>query len=276
MDMNTLLPAIDVHAHFGTCKRGSSALADKLSSADARTVAERAEKLNIICTIVSPFSALLPRLGGNVLEGNREAEQAVTVTESLYQWVVVNPLEPESLIQTAKMLSTPKCVGIKIHPEEHGYKIKKQGGRLFEFAAKQNAIIISHSGEENSLPEEFIQFSDEFPEVRLILAHLGCGYDYDPTYQVRAIQSAKHDNVFVDTSSEQNIQAGLLEWAVKEIGAERILFGSDSPLYFLPIQRARIEYAEIDESEKRNILYNNAALLFNKIARRSFDEQTHI
>ena len=67
--------------------------------------------------------------------------------------------------------------------------------------------------------------------------------------------------MYVDTSSSKNIIPGLLEWAVQEIGAGRILYGTDSPLYFAPMQRARIEHAEIDKAAKRRILHDNATEL---------------
>jgi predicted TIM-barrel fold metal-dependent hydrolase len=55
-----------------------------------------------------------------------------------------------------------------------------------------------------------------------------------------------------------SITSGLIEWAVKEIGADRIFYGTDSPLYFAPMQRARVEHAEISDEDKRLILRENA------------------
>ena len=49
-----------------------------------------------------------------------------------------------------------------------------------------------------------------------------------------------------------------------EIGADRILFGTDSPLYFAAMQRARIDYADISVEDKKKILYGNALKLFSK------------
>jgi len=37
----------------------------------------------------------------------------------------------------------------------------------------------------------------------------------------------------------------LFEWAVKEIGAGRHLFGNDTPLYHVAMQRTRIEAARV-------------------------------
>jgi len=205
----------------------------------------------------------MPRLGADVVGGNEEAARVVTETEGLLQWVVLSPLEPESFKQTADMLHAPKCVGIKIHPVEHGYPIREHGRKLFEFAAHYRAIVLTHSGEPGCMPMDFVPFADAFPEIRLILAHTGFASDGDPTHHVRAIQASKHRNIFADTSSAMNITPGLIEWAVKEAGADRFLFGSDSPLYFLPMQRARIEYADIRQVEKRRILHDNAVSLLD-------------
>ncbi|MCH2210251.1 MAG: amidohydrolase family protein [Fuerstiella sp.] len=89
----------------------------------------------------------------------------------------------------------------------------------------------------------------------------GGGAAGDPTLQVRAIQDCRHDNVFVDTSSARSILPGLVEWAVAEIGSERVLFGTDAPLYSTAMQRIRIDSAEITDNQKFDILYRNAERL---------------
>ena len=174
------------------------------------------------------------------MAGNEDARRAVEETEGLLQWVVVHPGQPATFEQVREMLKSPKCVGIKIHPEEHCYAIAEHGRAIFEFAANLRAVILTHSGEPNSMPLDFVPFADDFPEVTLILAHLGNSGEAgeSPELQVRAIQASRHGNVYVDTSSAQSILPGLIEWAVSEIGAERILFGTDTPLYFAPSQRA--------------------------------------
>ena len=53
----------------------------------------------------------------------------------------------------------------------------------------------------------------------------------------------------------------LIEWAVGEVGADRILYGSDVSCYFPPMQRARIDHAHIRDDEKLKILRDNAVTL---------------
>jgi predicted TIM-barrel fold metal-dependent hydrolase len=256
------IQAIDVHAHYGRYDRGQADIVNEFMTGDAALVVRRARQANIRLTIVSPLQALLPRCGGDPVAGNVNAAHVVAETEGLLQWVVVDPLKPQTYAQAEEMLHLPKCVGIKIHPEEHGYPIAEHGQVIFEFAARHGAVVLGHSSEKNSLAADYVQFANAFPEVRLIIAHLGCGWDGDLTHQVRAIHQSKHGNLFTDTSSAKSITPKLVEWAVREVGAERILFGTDTPLYFAPMQRARIDHADLSDRDKRLILCENAMRLF--------------
>lgn len=255
--------AIDVHAHFGSYWREGGGAANEFMSASYLEVMRRAQSCNIVKTIVSPLASMIPRFKGKPIEANEETAEIVNENESLLQWVVLNPLVPETFKQSAEMLKNLNCAGIKIHPEEHGYEIKKYIRMIFDFASENHAVILSHSGEINSMPEDFVDIANEFSNVKIILAHLGCGFDNNPTYQIRAMQKNIHNNIYTDTSSASNLLPGLIEWAVKEVGSERILFGTDSPLYFLPMQRIRIDKAEISLNDKENILYKNAEKIFN-------------
>jgi predicted TIM-barrel fold metal-dependent hydrolase len=257
------IQAIDVHAHYGDYKNSPYPLIHKFMSASAAEVVERARQSHTCLTIASPLQALMPRMHNDAVGGNEAAVRAVEATPGLLQWVVIDPRKAETYRQAEEMLRHPKCVGIKIHPEEHVYHISDHGRAIFEFAAEHKAIVLTHSGEENSLPMDFVPFMDDYPEATLILAHLGCGYDSDPSHQVRAVQAQQHGNIYIDTSSARNILANLVEWAVGEVGAERLLYGTDTPLYFVPMQRIRIDRAEISDDAKRAILRDNATRLFN-------------
>jgi len=259
------IQASDVHGHYGRYD-GGHAVANAGMSGDMQTITDRAKRSDVELTFVSSMLGFFPRGQGDSVSANRETAENIVKYPNLRQWVIIDPRKPATFDQAKELLHERTCVGIKIHPEEHVYPIREYGQAIFEFAARFKAIVLTHSGEANSLPEDFLPFADRFGEVTLILAHLGCGYDRDPTHQVRAIQASRNGNVYLDTSSASNITPGLVEWAVKEIGAERMLFGTDTPLYFLPMQRARIDWAEIGESDKKKILRENAEILFqNKI-----------
>jgi len=265
MDIRNM-QAIDVHSHYGNHARGINEKIDGFLSADLEKIGTYQKLANIKCSIVSPLSAFLPRGRGDAVAGNVLSESLVNGLKSFLFWVVINPLEPETYKQAEIMLKLPGCAGIKIHPEEHRYPIKDFGYKIFEFAEKNNAIIETHSGDPNSMPCDFVPFADAFPCVKVILSHLGCNFQGDPDgEQVTAIQKSKSVNLYTDTSNFQILFPNILEWGVKEIGAERILFGTDCPLYFSPMIRARVDKAEISDEDKEKILYRNAVNLFKNI-----------
>jgi len=257
----THVSAIDVHAHYGAYDADTYELANEFMTGDAAVVVERATLARTRLTVVSPLLALFSRSACDIVSANEETARITANDDALRHWVVVNPLEPRTYEQADAMLRLPRCVGIKIHPQLHGYPISEHGSEVFRFAADHAAVVLTHSGEPNSLPADFVPFTNAFPDARLILAHLGCGWDGDPSHQVRAVQSSRHRNVFIDTSSAKNVMPRLMEWAVAEVGADRLLYGTDSPLYFAPMQRARIDYANISDREKQLILHDNAAAL---------------
>jgi uncharacterized protein len=111
-----------------------------------------------------------------------------------------------------------------------------------------------------------------FPTVPFIVPHLGCGY---PKELLQLCWGA--GNVYVDTSSnhewlkilpERLSLAELLGRFRESIGAERILFGTDSAWFPRGFARAYLDaqleaFAELglSEEERRLILHDNAARL---------------
>lgn len=258
------IQAIDVHAHYGIYLEPERPSAEPFMTGDAATVVRRAKEANTQYTIVSPLLGLLPRGKADAVAGNDEAARVVAEHEGLLQWVIIDPRRPRTFEQADEMLRMPKCVGIKIHPEEHLYPIKEFGERIFSFAAERRALVLTHSGEQNSLPADFVPYADAYPEMKLILAHIGCGWDGDLGHQVRAVAKSRKGNLFADTSSASSIYPGLIEWAVSEIGVDRVLYGTDTPLYVAAMQRTRINRAELSDSQKKRILRDNAVGLLGK------------
>lgn len=103
-------------------------------------------------------------------------------------------------------------------------------------------------------PEDVATLARRFPGVRIIMAHLtGCG--------VRGVLAIKPcANVVVDTSGAAP-EAGIVEFAVHELGAERVLYGSDAPVRDFGVALARITGSRLDAATQRKILRDNARAL---------------
>lgn len=258
-----MIKAIDVHGHFGVYDRGAGGLNKQMMSGSIEVVRRRAQAADISLTVVSALHAFMP-YGGDVVRGNNDARKVAEQYSDIRFWAVINPKISESYKQVESLLTHPRCKGIKIHPTDHGYEIRDYGDEVFEFAALHKATVMTHSGCPGSFPEDFICLANRYPNVPLILAHLGNSADGNLSRQVYALKQAKNKNVYIDTSSAKSINSGLIEWAVSEAGADRLLFGTDTPSYFSACQKARIEYAEIDEEAKGAILFGNASQLLHE------------
>lgn len=105
-----------------------------------------------------------------------------------------------------------------------------------------------------SSPADIRDLALRHPDVPIIMAHLvGCG--------VRGVLDIKDlPNVYIDTSGSQP-DAGFLEFAVEQLGTDRILYGSDAPIRDYGVQLAKVRDADIPAAAKTKILGANAARL---------------
>ena len=260
------IKAIDMHAHLGTANPNAAMQQAGTLFGAAHYMLENMKRANIALSVASAFEALMPCGAADAVQGNKiMLERVEKQNQNVYMLAVVNPLQEESFALAAELLQHPKCLGIKLHPTQHRYSIKDYGTRIYTFAAKQGALLVTHSGEENCMPEDFCFYANRFPEVNTVVAHLGYCWDGRTDHQMIAIEENIHGNLYTDTSSFKALMCDLLEQAVARIGSQKILFGTDSGIYFSPAHRARVDSAYIDDADKENILYRNALKLLCKL-----------
>ncbi|MEN6316338.1 MAG: amidohydrolase family protein [Clostridiaceae bacterium] len=95
-----------------------------------------------------------------------------------------------------------------------------------------------------------------YPEAKIIMAHLGANCYHG----IKAIRNCK--NVWVDVSGTI-FRRDDIDYTVDQIGAGRILFGTDMPEPFLT-NLGRIEEADLTERERDMIYYKNALKILDK------------
>lgn len=94
-----------------------------------------------------------------------------------------------------------------------------------------------------------------YPEAKLIMAHLG-GNCYDG---VKAIRDCP--NVWTDFSGSLFLRDEI-DYAVEQLGSDRILFGSDMPGCSFITNYAQVLEADLTPRQREDIYYNNARKLF--------------
>jgi hypothetical protein len=139
---------------------------------------------------------------------------------------------------------------------------------LIERITELRGVIMQHTwfvtgGKQSpgaSTPSELAEVAAKFPEQKFICAHAGGEWQRG----IRAVQNSP--NILVETSGF-DASAGFIEMAVRELGAERIVFGSHLPSRSLGTELSKVTAANIIEADKCLILGEN----FRQLIRRPID-----
>ena len=239
---------IDVHSHFNHGSRFDCAE----SETHLRGI-EHQESVYLHYGVraagISTFASVLEHTEC-IVEENEYLHALIDEKDWVYQWVVIDPRQKETYLQAERMLSHPKVLGIKIHPAYHGYDLADYKDELFGFADRLGATVLMHPQNISKMPA----FVDPYPNMRLIIAHLGSKEHVD------AVAAARHGNIYTDTSGGASSSNHIIEYAVERIGSKKILFGTDT--YSFAFQFGRIALSALSLADKENILYKNAMELF--------------
>lgn len=109
-----------------------------------------------------------------------------------------------------------------------------------------------------SKPQDVAKLAARRPDVPVICGHGGGDWELG----VRAVRATK--NVFLEISGSYPT-SGMLEMAVRELGAERIIFGSDIPGRSFASQLAKVHGAAISDQEKQLVFSGNLQRILGPI-----------
>lgn len=128
---------------------------------------------------------------------------------------------------------------------------------IVERAAELNAVVFQHTwikttgnlpGE--STPMDLVELSTRHPGVPMICGHAGGNWELG----IRAIRSRPELSLGI---AGFDPTAGVTEMAVRELGPERVLYGSDAGGRSFASQLAKVLGAEVSNEAKRLILGQN-------------------
>lgn len=182
-------------------------------------------------------------------------------------YITINPNYPELIAEELERCYSAGMRGIKLHPSLHSYPADGKNLRpVWEYAEQRAMPVLVHTwyGTRECSPRMFDRLADEYPSVNILLGHSGGtleGFD-------EAIEVAKrHENVFLETCCS-SVFYGQVERFVREVGAEKIIYGSDMPFVNANAQIGKILYAKISDEERRLILGLNMARIMREATQR--------
>jgi uncharacterized protein len=195
----------------------------------------------------------------------------------IYGYVVYNPNHIEKSLKIIEEFFnknntdsiSKNIVGIKMHPEEHQCSINDSGYEsLWKIASEKDIPILSHTWNPNVANKNqkfadalfFEKVATTHPGLKIILGHAGAK-DYYYYEVIKMLKRCTSKNIFVDLAGDI-FYSGMIELFVKEIGSQRVLFGTDIPWCDPLYQIINIINSDISDRDRENIFFNNAAGIF--------------
>jgi predicted TIM-barrel fold metal-dependent hydrolase len=231
----------------------------------ARTV-EIGDRLGIDRFIIYlGFDRKLDPSTSEIRQANDDVLQALSHwNHRAYAFVYLNPNHLEfSLKELDRCVRDGPMVGVKLWVAKRCDAPEVDA--IIERATKYQAVIFQHTwfkvggnlgGE--STPYDLVALARRHPNAKIICGHTGGDWELG----IRAIRDT--NSLSADLAGSDPT-AGFTEMAVRELGAERVIFGSDAGGRSIASQLGKVMGADISEAERKLILGENLKRLLTPI-----------
>ncbi len=245
-------PVIDAHAHAGPYSLFHIPESDPASmvAVMARTGVDQA--------VLSTNRAIQE----DSRRGNDETARAVAdFPDQLLGYGVVNPWQ-DPQTELDRIIDDPRFVGIKLHPDLHEYPLTGQRyDPVWEYSARTGCPVLTHTwfGSPFDTPALLTEVAQRHGDITVLIGHSGAlpaGYE-ESVAVTREVPGA----VLEICGSYMN--ARVIESFVHQVGAHRVVFGSDFPFIDQRVSLGRIAYSALAPADLDAVLAGNAALLFD-------------
>jgi len=146
--------------------------------------------------------------------------------------------------------------GVKLHPDFQKFNIDdKNAMRIYETIEGRLPVLI-HTGDfrtEYSKASRVLNVLKAFPKLEMICAHFGGWSEWEESVKILA-----GTGVYVDTcSSQYAVPPEKIREYIDAYGPDRVIFGSDFPMWDAGEELRMLEKVFRDENERELILHKN-------------------
>jgi uncharacterized protein len=174
--------------------------------------------------------------------------------------VRVNPYDSDAPEVINKAVKDWGFKGVKLNPLFNNFlPDSKIVDPVMDEAAKLELPVLIHCGHPPwSLPWSFERLAERYPDVTIIMAHMGHGHI---VYINGSLDVAEdYPNIMVDTAG-MTMHTKIKE-AVLRLGVDRVMYGSDTPLGHPGWEIPKVKVAGLTNEQLEHVLYDNAIKIY--------------
>ena len=199
-------------------------------------------------------------MGSDHVLGNKLVKDYVApYPDRMVPFVFINPRYPEEAISEVEYYCGKLgWKGVKIHPDGNNYPADGPNYKpVWQYISDHNLPVFSHTWDVPTCNcAVFDRVATEFPKAKIMLGH-----SVSEDYRGAIALVKKHPNLYLELTAAAPFN-GLIEWFVREAGADRVIYGTDLGGWFSPLHGiGPVLYAKISDDDKRKILGLNAKRL---------------
>jgi predicted TIM-barrel fold metal-dependent hydrolase len=225
--------------------------------------------LNIDKTVVLPIAYGFP-YGDDITEWYMDAIERSGKKDRFIICGSVKPTLPDAVEKT-KQLKLKGVKGIKVHPNLALFTPNDRlAWAFYEECSQLDLPLLLHCGlvgKESADPDKTMGYTGRhadinnffepitaFPRLRFVLCHSG-GLQNDIAIDI----ARKNENVWLDIQGQS---VGNIRKMIKELGPERLMFGSDWPFFAVASLLSRLLIATEGDNTVRKMIYSENSLRF--------------
>jgi hypothetical protein len=245
-------PVYNMHAHLGDFPSMYVPRADPAGLVHSMDVA------GVRMSCFAHRADTMPELG---TVPTIEAVRAFPDRLRAYLWV--NPHYPDLVARELAEFDGLRdvFVGLKVHPDSHEVPLTDERyRRALEFAEERGLMVLSHTydGSKFNGPEQVRRTLEKYTSIRFLMGH-----SLKSNWHEAAAVARDHPHAYLELTGVLG-QWGAVDILCEEAGSDRMLFGTDLPIYGNHQGIGHLLSADITDKDIHSICHRNAEKLLRE------------
>lgn len=255
----TDIKIIDAHAHMSA--DGHYSISDLImKNSDAKSMVNAMDDLGIDCTCTVPWEGIAT----NGTNANLTCQKAMRDFPGRFlSYASCNPNYKEELETVIPRFHEQDqgFIGIKPYYPKHGYDILGEKYKeWYEYADRRKMPVLLHTGI-SGIHLKIPELCRRYPNISLLMAHSASSYQ-NADDLIKIVK--EFENTYLEITYT-SLTRGIIKYMVDRVGADRVLFGTDTPMRDPAPQLAWIAYADISLEDKKKIMGGNMMKILERI-----------